>query len=115
MNRFKKFIFRIFLVMFDWYCNIECIATYYLGNIKRPHVFRGSASYKYACKYANKRRRLWKSDWDQAGRRQAVMPWTDTTLIVCSELDLKKIRSNLIRKGINPRKLIRKSYYTTLS
>jgi len=114
MDKVKRFAFKIFLAVFYSYCILESSWYLYLGGIRKPRIFRGYFSYWFAKRYADKRHDGWKDDWDQSGRRQGVMPYTDTTIIVCSAAELKLMgKRKLLKAHINPRKLIRKAYYTT--
>ena len=82
--------------------------------ISKPGIFTGYSSFWFAKKYADKRTRGWKNKWDQSGKKQGVLPLTDTSLIVCSASELKYFKKRkLINGKINPRKAIRKSYYKT--
>jgi hypothetical protein len=86
----------------------------FLTGIRKPRIFRGYCSYWYARRYADRRFKLWKNHWDQAGKQQGVFPYTDITLIVCSKSELKYFnKKSMIRNKMNPRKLIKKAYYTT--
>ena len=114
MYKLKCFVFKIFLAVFYSYCIFESAWYLYVGSIRKPRIFRGYYSFWFAKRFANKRHDRWHVDWDQSGRRQGVMPYTDTTLIVCSAAELKLMgKRKLLKAHINPHKLIRKSYYTT--
>jgi hypothetical protein len=114
MDRFKRIVFDVFLVVFYSYCILESAYYLYLGGIKIPRVFRGYFHFWFAKKYADKRHDNWKACWDQSGKRQGILPYTDTTLIVCSAGELKRMgKRKLLKARINPRKAIHKAYYTT--
>jgi hypothetical protein len=113
MDKLKRFAFEVFLVLFNTYCIGESL-YYLLSGIRKPRVFRGYFAFSFAKRYADKRTRKWGPSWNQSGRLQGVMPYTDTTLIVASVLELKLMgKKKLLKAHINPRKLIRKAYYTT--
>jgi hypothetical protein len=83
-------------------------------TVKKPGIFFGYYHYFFASKFAEKRSRKWKSHWDQMGKKQGTFPFDDTKLIVCSQMELKMIkkRGGLDKKA-KPRKMIKKSYYST--
>ena len=83
-------------------------------SIERPGVFSGFYSFWFATYYAKKRTRLYKKEWDQMGRKQAVMPFGEDKLIVCSKMELRSFQKRkLIVDKHQPKKLIKKSYFTT--
>jgi hypothetical protein len=114
IDNFKKLIFKLFICLWDSLGLLKSIRIYLFRDISKPGVFRGYHSFWFACKYADKRTKKWKSKWDQSGKRQAVNPFGNTELIVCSAMELKYYnKKKLFKRRINPRKSIRKAYYTT--
>jgi hypothetical protein len=57
--------------------------------VKYPGVFFGLLSRRFAKVYGRKRELLWRSYWDQKGRRQGLVNFTPTKILVCSALELK--------------------------
>ena len=108
----KLQLVKFFIVdLFGW---TRSLFIFVFRSIKRPGVFYGFNSYFWACKFAQKRTNKWKDRWNQSGKKQGVLPLNDTHLIVCSAAELKLYKKRkFINKKINPRKLIKKSYYTT--
>lgn len=101
-----------FIDIYGW---IRSLFILTFRTIKRPSVFYGYDSYYFACKFADKRTKLWDKKWDQMGKQQGVFPIEDR-LLVCSKMELKVYQKrNMMSKKFNPRKVIRKSYYTTKS
>jgi hypothetical protein len=84
---------------------------FYFRSIKKPALFRGYKSYWFASKYKARRENKWSVKWDQMGRQQGIFPLDETTLIVCSKMELTIYKKKgLINKNIKPRKLMKKSY-----
>lgn len=100
-----------FIDCWGWLCGL-CI--YCFRSIQRPGIFYGYGSYFWAGKYAEKRTRKWRPEWDQDGKVQGTFPIMETKLLVCSKLELNIYKKNkLVNKNLKPRKAIKKSYYTT--
>jgi hypothetical protein len=100
-----------FLDIFGW---IHSLWIYCFRSIKIPGIFYGYCAYYWASKYAEKRTKNWDREWDQAGKKQGVLPLSQDKLITCSAMELKAYKkAKLVSNNIKPRKLIKKSYYTT--
>lgn len=100
-----------FIDSFGW---LRSLWIYCLGDITRPGIFYGYQSYKWASMYAEKRANKWRSEWDQSGRQQATFPFRDTSLIVCSKMEMKVLKKKgLIDRDVKIKRAIKKSYYTT--
>lgn len=111
---------KIYLQLIEYFF-IDCtgwvnsLFIYVFRSIKKPAIIYGYASYFWGCKYADKRSNNWKSFWDQSGKQQGIFPVSDTKLLVCSKMELNIFkRKKIISKSIKPRKMILKSYYTTI-
>ncbi len=100
-----------FYDVFGW---LRSLFIYLFKSIRKPGIFYGYSSYWFACKYAERRSRKWKSEWDQMGRQQGVFPIGDIKLIVCSHMELKVYKKKgILKSNFKPRKAIKKSYYKT--
>jgi len=105
-------LIKVFII--DSFGLIKSVLIIIFRSIEKPAIFNGFHSYYFACKYADKRFKNWKSKWDQMGKKQAVLPFTETSLLVCSKMELKFFKKRkLINPNINPKKVIKKSYYET--
>jgi hypothetical protein len=94
---------------------LQSIYYLYFSTIRYSRIFAGYFHWYFACKYADKRSRRWKAKWDQSGRKQGVFPYTDTTLMVCSQGELRLWqKKKLIKNNKNPKRLIKKAYYESL-
>ena len=114
IEKLKETIKIVGYFLIDIYGFIRSFFVYSFQTIKKPGIFFGYYHYFFASKFAEKRSRKWKSHWDQMGKKQGTFPFDDTKLIVCSQMELKMIkkRGGLDRKA-KPRKMIKKSYYST--
>jgi hypothetical protein len=93
----------------------KSIFIYLFRNIKRPGVFNGYHSLYFATLYANKRSINWKREWNQTGKQQGVIPFNETSLLVCSKLELDYFKKkHLINRKVKTKKVIRKAYYKTV-
>jgi hypothetical protein len=114
MNKIKIALFKFLCYFIHLFQFLQGAWYLYFGSIKKARVFAGYNSYQFACAYANKRTKKWKASWDQSGRKQGVFPYSDTSLIVCSKMELKYMgKRRLIKNKMNPNKLIKKAYYVT--
>lgn len=99
---------------YDCWGWLRSLFVFVFRSIKRPAVFYGYSSYYFASRYAERRTKKWKPAWDQSGKQQGVFPIEDIKLIVCSKMELKLFqKKGLLSKKAKPRKMIKKSYYTT--
>jgi hypothetical protein len=111
MKEKLQLIKYFFIDTFGW---CRSLWLFLFRSIRKPAVFYGYNSYFWACKYAQKRTDKWKARWNQAGKKQGVFPLNDTHLYVCSAAELKLLKKrNIVNKKLNPRKAIKKSYFTT--
>ena len=93
----------------------KSLITLYFKGIKLPATFYGHYNYSLAKKYAYKRFSQWKDEWDQLGRQQAVIPFNQTSLLVCSKLEMKYHQKiGILSKDKNYKKYFKTlSYYKT--
>lgn len=111
---FKEKFQLIKFFFIDSYGWARSLFLFIFRSIKRPCVFYGYANLYWATKYANKRTKNWKTKWDQSGKQQAVFPIGELNLLTCSKMELRLYKKKkLINKKLNPRKAMKKSYYTT--
>ena len=111
LKNYLKITEYFFIDIFGWVCSL-LILTF--QRIKKPGIFYGYSAYWFATKYAEKRSKKWRPEWDQSGKQQGVLPFNEIKLLVCSKLELKLFKKlKLVNKKMKPRKLIKKSYYTT--
>lgn len=83
-------------------------------DIRKLAIFSGFKAYEIAQKYANKRTAKWSNKWDQLGKQQFIMPFSDISIIVCSKLELKALKKKgLIKKQTTIRKVTKHSFYKT--
>ena len=114
ISKAKELVKKVKLSIIDSVGFIKSCFIIVFHPISKPGIFTGYLSFWFAKKYADKRTKKWKDKWDQSGKKQGVLPLTDTSLIVCSASELKYFKKRkLINGKINPRKAIRKSYYKT--
>jgi len=114
LKKLEETIMIVGYFLVDFYGFLRSFFIYSFQTIKKPGIFYGCGSYYWSCKYAEKRSKRWKPFWDQMGRKQGTFPFDDTKLIVCSQMELKMIKKRGgIDKKAKPRKMIKKSYYST--
>ena len=69
-------LFKLFIS--DCFGFIRSFFIFNFNSVRKPAVFDGFKSYYFACKYADKRSNNWKTNWDQMGKKQVVIPFTKT-------------------------------------
>lgn len=114
MDTIKLWILQIKFFIVDAFGWFRSLLIYLFRPIRFPAAFYGYQNYDWAVRYAEKRANNWPPNWDQMGKQQAVLPLSELSLLVASRLEIELYRKKgLVRKDIKPRKLVKKSYYTT--
>ncbi len=91
---------------------IRSLWIYSFRRIKKPAIFFGHSAYWFARHYAQRRDKRWKMGWDQSGKRQGIIPFDDTRIIVCSRMELKNFQTNgMIKNVVSINGLFKKSSY----
>lgn len=104
-----KMIFTsLYFILEYFFGAFRSFAILCFSPVKYFRVFYGWEAGKFAALYARKRTALWRKRWDQAGRIQGVIPFTETRLIVCSAAELKVLRKRKLFPDVNPRKALKK-------
>jgi hypothetical protein len=95
---------------------IRSLFILYLMRAKKARVFYGYQFFWFAKQYAEKRTKKWTAKLDQMGKRQAVLPYRNKSLIVCSQIELDILKKKrVIKREVNTRKLMEKAYYVTMN
>jgi len=98
-----------FIDLWGWFCSVY---IFLFGSIKKAHIFYGFSVWWFATHFAKRRDRRWKSKWDQNGKRQGIIPVSDTKIIVCSKLEVKLFqRRGILKRAINYNHIFKKATY----
>ena len=108
----KEFVNNLLIDVWGW---LRSILILLFWDIKKPAIFYGYGVWRFATRYARKRDRRWKRQWNQKGKCQGLFPVEDDKVIICSVLELEFFQKRgMIKRGINVRKYFkRKNYYKT--